>query len=127
MSNGRASIVLGEGGCDEGGDDAPVLLVGSFGANYRVILNDKGFAAHLTHERFEVIASHAMYLQQQITAFSSADIVVGRFRLSDVQRGVQLPGTGCSTSTNLDLLTQYPFGLSGLECGVAEARVHDQD
>jgi hypothetical protein len=103
---------------------------GSFAANHRVLLNEVELAGHLAREGFEIIAPQAMSSQQQIEAFSSADVIVGASGSAMFNVVFSHPGTrllDIESEPHWIFAHANLFGSCGLQYGILEARAQDRD
>lgn len=103
---------------------------GSYAAENRVMLNEDAVMEALEAEGFEIIRPHLMTMEEQIEAFSSADVVVGA-------SGAALFNTVfCRPGTRVLCIESEPhwyvshanlFGTLGLAYGVLQGAAVDRD
>jgi capsular polysaccharide biosynthesis protein len=100
------------------------------GAGTRVMLNEEELARRVVGAGFDVVRPHSMSIQQQVEAFSSADVIVGASGSAMFNTVFSHPGTkliDIESEPHWIFAHQNLFGSCGLDYGIFEARAVDQD
>ena len=102
----------------------------SVSATHRVMINEAELANRLEAHGFQIIRPHAMTMQQQIEAFSAADLVVG------AAGSAMFNAVFCRPGTRLIDIESEPhwifahmnlFGSCGLDYGIFEGKTLNRD